>query len=225
MKNFKELAFLLGAGALAILFSCSKMDDTYKQFVVPNGITYIGKAKNVFTNAGRERIKLSWVSKDPKANMARVYWNNKADSLDVPVLKTGATDTTSVIVPNLSEGTYVFQIYTFDKEKNKSIPVEAIGASYGDVYEEFLNNRVITKITKTADTAFISILSVNNNSVGTKFVYTNVNGVKVDTLMRAIAETIIKLRDMNADTSFTYQTLYVPQTSIDTFYSKTNAYP
>ncbi|MCH5597573.1 DUF4998 domain-containing protein [Niabella ginsengisoli] len=225
MNNLRSSVFLFSIGIVVSILSCSKMDDSYKKFVVPNGLTYIGKVENLYTNAGNERIKLSWVTKDPKAKIARIYWNNKADSVDVQIQTSMSTDTTSVIINNLAEGTYVFQIYTLDNENNKSVSVESIGISYGVLYESLLNNRVITKITKTQDTAFISVLSIDSTSIGTRFSYMNKQNIPFDTLVTSIEERIIKLPNMNSDTSFIYKTLYKPKTSIDTFYSAQTLYP
>ncbi len=217
---------VIASGLFFLLFSCAKMDDTYKGFVVPDGLVYVGKADPVSINSGKQRIKVSWLrGTDQKATMARIYWNNRADSLNVPITATRPKDTISVIINNLNEGSYVFQIFTYDNAKNSSIQVDALGVSYGMVYEKSLLNRVITDIKKGSDTAILTLLSVDATSLGTKFSYTNKNGARVDTLVDQKAQTL-RLPNMNKDTAFTYVTMYKPVINcLDTFYAPSGKYP
>ena len=121
---------------------CKKMDSTYKQFIVPGGITYAGKANSALAYAGRHRVKISWLrGADPNIAKARIFWNNYKDSIEVNITPT--KDTNSVIIANLPEKTYSFVIKTYDAKENSSIPVEIIGGSYGDRYQAQLLNRFV----------------------------------------------------------------------------------
>ncbi|SDD90897.1 DUF4998 domain-containing protein [Niabella drilacis] len=225
MFKLKYFHFLLLL-SLFLVVACEKMDDTYRHFVVPDGLTYVGKADPVFLNPGRKRIKLSWLrGTDQKTTMARIYWNSKTDSVDVPVTKGNPKDTVSVIIGNLEEGSYVFQIYTFDNNHNSSIRVDALGASYGSLYEGSLVNRIITGIKKGGDTAIVTMLSVDTTAMVTRFRYSDQSGAIVDTLVDSETLTV-RLPNMNKDTLFDYITLYKPiSTCLDTFYSPLRNYP
>lgn len=227
MYKFKiALPGFIVAAFCFLLFSCAKMDDTYKDFVVPDGLIYVGKADPVKINSGKRRIKISWLrGTDQKATIARIYWNNRADSLNVPITTTRPQDTISVIINNLNEGSYSFQIFTYDNAQHSSIQVDALGVSYDVIYEKSLLNRVITDIKKGTDTAILTLLSVDASSLGTKFSYTNKNGVRIDTLVDRKAQTL-QLPNMNKDTAFTYITMYKPVADcLDTFYSSAGKYP
>lgn len=226
MKRYKFLHGFIACCIILIVVSCSKMDDTYRQFVVPDGLTYVGKANPVFINSGRKRVKISWLrGTDQKLTMARIYWNNRADSLDVPVTATNPLDTISVFINNLSEGSYSFFIYTYDANKNSSIRVDVLGVVYDTTYERSLLNRVVTSVRKAGDTAIVSILTLDTTSLGTRFSYINRAGNPVDLLVRRDSLNA-RLPGINTDTSFTYVTLYKPdKSSLDTFYTSSGIYP
>jgi hypothetical protein len=56
MKNILYYTAIISC-MLAMLTACKKMDSTYKQFVVTDGIVYPGKANKPVANAGRNRVK------------------------------------------------------------------------------------------------------------------------------------------------------------------------
>jgi hypothetical protein len=58
------------------------MDSTYKQYVVPGGLTYAGKPTSPKAYSGLNRIKIAWLrGADPSVVKAKIFWNNFADSL------------------------------------------------------------------------------------------------------------------------------------------------
>ncbi|MCD2424675.1 DUF4998 domain-containing protein [Niabella pedocola] len=224
----KKKSFLIASAIafLAVLAACQKMDDTYRQFVVPDGLVYVGKADPIFLNSGQRRVKISWLrGTDQKAVMARIYWNNKADSIDVPINVTNARDTVSVIINNLEEGSYTFNIYTRDANNNTSIRVDAQTSSYDSTYTKSLLNRVITGIKKSVDTAVVTMVPASITVIGTRFSYINKQGGRTDTLVTGDVLDA-KLLNMNKDTVFSYITLYKPDTTcLDLFYSPLKNYP
>src|SRR5690606_11924333 len=54
-----------------------------------------------------------------------------------------SVDWLEAIVPNLSEDTHMFELYSLDNAGNRSIPVEVMARVYGEVYEGSLVNRVV----------------------------------------------------------------------------------
>src|SRR5690606_33400980 len=108
----------------------SKMDDTYKDFIKDGKIPYTGKADPVSVHPGRTRLMLAWPTpSDPKAIRAKLYWNNRQDSMEVPINRD--LDTAKVIFNDWEEGAYVFEIFTFDKDGNSSLKVEVMAQVYG----------------------------------------------------------------------------------------------
>ena len=214
MKQYKY--FCLLPLIAFVMASCGNMDDTYKQFIVPEGIVYSQKPKNAKAFSGFERVKLTWLkSVDPNVAKTRIYWNNYTDSIDFNA-PTGI-DTINYIL-NIPEGFYSFYLKNFDVEGNSSVPVEVQARSYGDLFMESLANRPIKS-------ALISQNSLNiewgdadlyNGSMGQDFFYTDNDGNEKKMFLSA-SETSTILLDYKIGTDLKYRTLFLADsTCIDT---------
>lgn len=202
-----------------LLASCAKMDE-YKKFVESGEISYTGRIDSVIVYSGDGRVIIEGLFKsDPKVKSCRIYWNNKRDSVDVPVIKTGGIDTLRTVI-TLPENLYNFQIHTFDAEGNKSVPVYAVGQSYGDLYKESISNRLIlSAIGDDQNTVQIIWRNIDKTlgAIGTKIEYTDINNKK-QKLYTSIDVSSSTLPNYKAGTKFSFQTLYIPDTlSVDTF--------
>ena len=76
---------LLLVAVIIGLSSCSEMNDNFSPYMEKGEIIYIGKADSVKTFAGDQRFLLEFIVKDPRANALNVYWNQKKDSIIVPI--------------------------------------------------------------------------------------------------------------------------------------------
>lgn len=213
--RYLVLAFLL----LWVLASCKKQDRLYKQFIVPGGVTYVGKASDAVAYSGRERVKIWWLrGSDPNVTQARIFWNNFADSVEVNIPATG--DTVSVSVENLPEGPYSFIIKTYDDKGNTSVPVEVLGTTYGDLYRSGLVNRPV--LSSALDLDGHLNIQWDAPSVGaymTEVNYTDTAG-KAQTQTFPVSESVSVLKDYKTGTPYEYRTAYLPDsTSLDTFYT------
>lgn len=218
MKYIKYLSF---AVFLSLLAACSPMDSKYSQFIEDGPITYIAKiiSDSVVVNGGRNRIQLSWPkSSDPRGKKATIYWANRMGKKDISMNPDGRTQ---VIIDELAEGTYIFEIIVFDEEGNSSIPITKPGEVFGDNYERYLINRAITNVTSTSGTE-ITFAKI----IDTTIVKTDVEWMQDGTISSAvvdITQNTIKLPDFKA-LSFKYRTTYLPVNGIDLFYSPYSYY-
>src|SRR5690606_26589276 len=108
MSTYKKIkvALLLCASAV-ILWSCGKMDETYKEFIEGGERVYVGKADSAVTFSGRGRVQLQWLAvADPKIVQAKVFWSNRSFSKELAIDKTAGTDTVRVMIDDLPEGEY-----------------------------------------------------------------------------------------------------------------------
>src|SRR5690606_36982572 len=121
------------------LASCGKMDETYKDFIKDGTIVYIGKADSSKYFPGNERVKLYFLLADPKVSQAKIFWNNKRDSLTIPITKATSVDTMNAVLTNLEHGIterkYLFEIYTYDTYGNRSIKVQLPARGYGSFFQ------------------------------------------------------------------------------------------
>ncbi len=84
MKKTFHFSLILLA-AICLISACRKMDATYKEYVVPAGLVYPGKAMAI-AKSGRSRIQLVWPKGvDRTVVKAKVYWNSFADSIVVDI--------------------------------------------------------------------------------------------------------------------------------------------
>src|SRR5688500_14191658 len=105
IKTLKISLLLLASAALMLTASCEKMGDTYSGYLKGGEITYPGKADSLAAFPGNKRIALQWlIMSDPKIVKAVVFWNNRLDSLIVPIQKTSQVDTIRLTLPNMEEG-------------------------------------------------------------------------------------------------------------------------
>ncbi|WP_212006468.1 DUF4998 domain-containing protein [Chitinophaga sp. HK235] len=233
IKRWVKGSLLLGAVIVAFS-ACTKMDDTYKQFLEGGEIIYTGRVDSLKVFPGKNRVLLSWyLVSDPKITKCRVFWNQRTDSAEVAVKRTGGVDTVKLLLDKLPENIYTFQVYTYDNAGHSSVKEEAIGNVYGDAYTATLSNRPVrsAKYDATKKETTIWWFGVNNQVVKVEVVYTNTAGVQ--TTLTQMADSVpalprdpmefrasLKLPGYQAGTPFKYRTAYKPvKIAIDTFYT------
>lgn len=204
------------------LIGCKKMDSTYKQYIVPGGLPYTGKVTNAKAYAGKNRIKIAWPkSKDPNVVKAKIFWNNYADSIEVDVPSN--LDTISVIIDNLPEKSYTFNVLTYDGKGIPSIPVELLSGSYGEKYQEQLLNRPVNSLIIDVDgkiTIDWGNADISSGAVFSELKYVNTAGNPA-TKRFSVKEPKSLLTDLKSGTRFEYRTEFRPDTlySIDSFFT------
>lgn len=205
---------------MIILSSCSKMEKTYKEFVGDGEITYIGKADSLKVKSGKNRIELSWLLlSDPKVSGYKVFWQNKSDSIQGQLIKTNTIDTVKVLIENLKEGTYHFEVVLFDKNGHSSVKNSIIGKSYGSLYQESLLNRAYRSLKRVNENLIISWMEADENMRDIQLEYKNVNNIVINKVIssKVTSDTLFQFP---LGGEFTYKTSFLPDSaSIDTFYS------
>lgn len=220
MKIQQYIKYSLLCLAIYLGASCSKMDNTYKDFLKGGEILYLGKADSVKAWSGNNRIKIAWlIPGDPRVTGAVVYWNNKADSVNVTFAKPSLTDSISVMIYNLDERLYTFEIYTYDNSGHKSLKVNASANAYGDNYISTLYPRPVNTVEMNGSDGIVTWLGTSNESIGVELNYTdNTNALKKIFIPSDSVITILAAFKPNS--SFTYRSLYIPDSlCVDTFYS------
>lgn len=213
--------------ATICLFSaCRKMDATYKEFVVPAGLVYPGKAIAT-AHSGRNRVQIVWPKGvDKTVVKAKIYWNSYADSVVVDIASiTG--DSVKVMINDLQEKNYTFVIRTYDAQGHISVPVEVVGGSYGTRYQsQLLTRPVNSTLINAAGKLTINWggADVANGAYASEVKYTDVSGnVKTQVFPVLNKTSVVKtteITDMMANTNYQFRTLFKPDSlSIDQFYT------
>ena len=223
MKINKLISGVLG---LALgMTGCDSMSDNYQQYLDRGETIYIGKADSLKVFPGRERLKLTWqLNADPKLKECLIYWNDKQDSVVVPIERTttGRFTMEKILAPMKEQG-YVFQVRTRDMYGNVSLMTEKSGTCYGENYESSLLPRAIIAQEAIEEQVVISWGNVDE-LVGVELKYKDRQG-EDKTLLIKPEETETVIADYVPGGDFTYTTLYLPEECIDTLYSsvvKTN---
>ena len=208
-----SLLLLLGA-------ACSKMDDYREKFTDGRERLYTGKADSVKVFPGKNRVLLQWLYvADPKVKKAKVFWNNRRDSSSVDIKRTSGVDTIRLMISNLPEGSYNFEIVSYDADGNPSVTVTRGGVVFGESYQATLLNRLIKKAEIKPGYAEITWYNADQYMFVTELKYTNQNNDIITSRILPGMDTA-KLWAYKAGTKFEYRTLYLPDSlCIDTFYT------
>ncbi|WP_257669232.1 DUF4998 domain-containing protein [Parapedobacter tibetensis] len=215
--NYGIYGFIV-AITISGFFACRKQDDTYRQFLEGGEIVYVEKADSLRAYSGKNRVKLSWIIfSDPDVSRARIFWNDGADSTEVAIARTTGIDTIEVVLDDLAEGSYTFDVYTYDDAGNSSIQADVFAQAYGENYVASLLNRAIQQIGYNNGKLELAWYGADNQAIGTEVTYTDVSDIqrKADVLP---GDSVAVLADYKPNSPFEYVTYYKPDSmSIDTF--------
>lgn len=207
-----------------ILNSCGKGEAEDLTTEIPNSDPVkIEKVTNVTSRPGRNRLQLSWHEPanlgEIKISKFRVFWNNGNDSLEIKA-NSGA-DSTLVLINDLKEAQYLFSIYAYDKNGNKSAGASISEKTYGSQYEASLQNRQIISAFSGGikDVAVVKWGQARAGALGSEILFYDITST-FNKLYTSVDEAMTILEDIKVDNIVTNRTLFVPQeNAIDTFYT------
>lgn len=222
IPHISIMLIMMACAAALILPSCMKEDD-YKKFTEGGEISYTGKLDSIKIFSGKNRVLIQGLLiADPKVTKCVVYWNNRADSVVIPVTRTQNVDTLKVELKNMIEGVHNFTIYTYDNLGNQSVPTYKSGRAYGERYLSTLSNRSINNaftdesgLTRMEWGAMDKLSGI----FATDMIYTNTSNQQ-QVLRVPIDSSLTRLTNFKEKTSIQFRTMFIPDTlSIDTFYT------
>lgn len=218
MKNIYFNILISFIVIVVSLIGCKDMEDTYHEFVADGEKIYIGKADSIIVRGGENRAEISWLLiSDPKVSSYKIYWNSRQDSVENSVIKTDNVDTVRVLLDNISEGTHHFEIITYDKYGNSSVPAQANGVVYGSKYQSSLLNRTYLNFERDKKNLVINWMPAETTLAGVELEYVDIDGKTVTRMIPAIIETY-SLPNFPVDGSFRYRSLFLPDPfAVDTF--------
>lgn len=137
-NNYNYLWIVL----ISFLVSCSDMNDLHQPYLDQGEHIYAAKVDAVVVRPGNERIQLDLFYTAQRIKECVIYWNVRQNSL-VKELPASGVNGVPVLLEDMPEGTYSFEIVTKDLYGNESLVVEASGKSYGNSYKSGLITPVI----------------------------------------------------------------------------------
>lgn len=198
--------------------SCDDFMDIHKEYIEGGEIIYAPKPDSVSFIAGKGRIQFNCRTYNaPNIRSIDVFWNEGIDSLIIPVeMKTGY-DSISVILDNMEEKSYTFNVQTTDNFGHKSLFMTDFGTSYGETFQSTLNDRRIKTVSLSDKEGTIEWYSALMGLIRNEVRYIKNDGSQVIVGMPS-SDHQLKLPDAKAGSSFEYRSLYIPEEEcIDTF--------
>lgn len=218
LNQMKHTNLIVGILTLVMFtfLSCEHMDDYHFEYIKDGEIQYTTRLDSVVTFAGDSRVMISGILDQPfGVEQIRVYYNNGLDSLFMDYQQINTVDTISIMLDNMEEKSYGFDIYTADGKNNKSVKVMAFGTAYGERFRSNLFSRVIDADSTRDGSIYLTWLPADEMERGTEIKYLNSSGSEV-ILNLPEDSTWVALTDFSEGMSF--RSSLVPElTSLDTF--------
>lgn len=199
-------------------FSCEDFMDIHKDYIEGGEIIYAPKPDTISFIAGRDRIQFNCRTYNaPNVRTVDVYWNDGLDSLIIPVELNTGYDSISVVLENMEEKSYSFNVRTTDNYGHKSLYLTEFGTSYGNIYQSMLNDRRIKSVSLSDEEGTIEWFSAPSGLVRNEIRYIKIDGSQAVVEMTSTDYTV-KLPEVKTGSSFEYRSLFIPEeASIDTF--------
>jgi len=195
------------------------MNDFHDEYLQRGETLYVGRVDSAHVLPGNGRILLRYWSSDPKAKKMKIYWKSKTDSLILDIPATIGKDSVEIVIPDLEENNYMFEIYTFNEHmQHKSRVFQLSGKVYGTKFQASINTRQLrTAVFLPSGQTEIRWLGAVEKALGTELVYTNKLGEVVEKFV-PITENITVLNDLAGNLK--YRTYFLPElNAVDTFYT------
>ena len=153
----KKIKYLIPAVALMFGFaSCDNMDELYKDHKSDYSI-FSTQVKDLSATSGFKRSMLTWnnSSRDIAKTM-KISYNNGENVIEIDSI------VSSYVVDGLNGGTYTFEVSSFDKWGNESLPATKTVRVYGDKDAELMQRPVVSiNYNKSKDTHILKFGNVS----------------------------------------------------------------
>lgn len=213
---------------IVVVSACSDMNDLHDIYLRDGEITYVGRIDSIKSFGGRDRALIQYWITDPRVKNLHIFWNQKRDSIVVPVPAHDPVDSLEVIIGDgngvITEGDHTFFFYSHDDRGHRSIVFESLISVYGDRYQASLINRPVssTELNENSDLAINWGGSISSDEIGILISYLDNNDNPIESFItsEALANPII-FDNINVTQPISYRTMFVPgESAIDTFYTE-----
>lgn len=217
----KRILYISLIAALVGSFtSCKDQDDIYKQWVVPGGSVYPEKANGLKAKLGYMRVQLKWAApKDPSVAKAVITWDNGDQTKELDYSSFAGQDSITLVIDQLKEQSYTFNIVNYDKDGNKSMQSENTASPYGDIWLSTHAERTIKSAEMKGADANVSLDFGTNEMVATKFRYLNADGEWVITEPVPSAQASTVFANAKVGVRYQYSSGYCPAEGLDTIWN------
>ena len=203
-----------------VMTGCGEMDDIQEKFTLRGETIYTAKADSLQAFGGLNRIQLSWLLiSDPKIHKYKVFWNNGRDSVEQVIERSADVDTIELTLNGLEEGTYYFEVFTYDEIGNSSVTASVIGNAYGERYANSLLTRSHRKFTRVDNNIEVEWMVSDEQLVTSDLEYVDRSG-NLKSIQIERTDEFTLLENFPIGGKFKIRSAFVPEpNAIDTFYT------
>ena len=182
MRYLKHIKIILSISIIAVCIGCNDMNRIHEQYL-GGEIIYSGKLDTLLVRPGMYRAQLEgYTHLLGNSNKVIIEFDNRTEVFDID---NNISEIYSVIIENLEEDFYEFDVTTQDQEGNVSVPQTVSGYAVGDIFVEDQSPREINDFTFETDGNFVNFFGNAESEfvIYTTVDYENENGsVTRDTL-------------------------------------------
>lgn len=220
--NTIKLFLLLISG---VFISCQDMNEVHEEYIKNGEIIYTNKVDSLSTLGGKNRVMIKgYITGAFNVNEIVVSWDNGENQQIFPYKKSSQdTDSLDLIVTELQENSYEFNVISKDTDGNISVPSIAFGTAYGERYRSNLEPRTVNHISLGGTDMEVFMGLGTELQRGTEIKYTNTVNEEIITIILK-EENEILLENVSIYHPISYRTFYVPtaaregvETTIDEF--------
>lgn len=226
MKKLKNYITLFILTVSAVFTSCNDTYEFHQKYIEGGEIIYTNKVDSLKTLPGNQRIEIQgYISNAFTVKEIEVFWDEGKNSQKFDYSKSSDnTDFLELVIENLEERAYEFEVYSKDSDGNKSVRVLTYGTAYGEVYRSNLTARFVDNFSYTKDSVNLTFKRSDEFTRNTEVKYTNNNNEEIVNTL-APDESLSVLYDVDDSKPIKYRTFYVPspkdeygnETTIDEF--------
>jgi len=213
----KNILYLLPF--LLLYWGCDDYTSLHQPYIENGEIIYSVKVDSVLSYPGRDRIKIkAGFASAPNIKKIKIEWDEGAGSQTWDV--DGSNDSVfyEFMINDLEEKSYIFNLYSLDKDGNRSIRVDEFASVYGSKYEATLKNRSINDLELNSDSVVFNWAVAPSGLIYTDLNYTTTDGSAASIRIPADSSRIV-LDDCSYQVKLQYISSFLPDTlSLDTFY-------
>lgn len=214
----KKIYLVLISVLALVAVSCAKQDTVYKEFIKDGGLIYPAKPINVEARRGFQRVVLNWdLPMDPSIHTAKLYWDSRTQSMDFDYASF-PDGKVSVVIPNLEDRSYTFEVVNFDANNNSSLAAEITTSPFGDSWLVSHAERSVVSTEMDGTSARVTLGSLTDEVVATKFRYLKTTGETVETVVLS-SEKEVLLPNAQQWKYYEYQSAFCAAEGIDTVWT------
>src|SRR3546814_696381 len=211
---------------MVVAVSCKDMNVLHEAYLEDGEIIYSSKVDSLLSYPGNGRIRIQGVIEDAfNVNEIVVNWDRGESTKSFPYTKASkGQDTIWLMMDELEEGNYQFDVFSRDAEGNQSVPVTVFGTVYGETFRSNLVPRSVNGFAYTEASSWVKFEAINASQRATEVTYVNAGGTEMTKTLPEMKDTVF-LPEYKIGTTIRYRTFYVPsprdasgqETSLDKF--------